>query len=186
MTRLSIPPHISDALIFLGNLDADRYAEVRAAITTEYGDEPVTRRTLEDALRGVVGDMAAGLLDALSDAISARPDDDIGKLVAASIEANGDPIDRQGREILATRVDELLRGAPSAALLAIKRDSTVSDHALMLQKARISTDIRPVFADTGESDTVIHDEHSIGVAIIHTSPGRLRELGAGIAVYRTP
>jgi hypothetical protein len=161
--RLAIPPQLARSLAALGALDDETFSVLRAQLNSV--DGMLTREALVDRLSAVIErDLADGLLAALADAMAARPEtrDTIGGLVAGSLVL--DDASRLLVPTIAERLDMLLAtGGP--ALLAIKRDSTVSDQRVMLDKARIATDIRPVFADTGESVDVTTE---VGAVIVHT------------------
>jgi hypothetical protein len=163
MTRLVIPPHIAGALTTLGGLDRAKFDQLRE--TLDAVDRLITRRELVEHLTQVMEhEQASDLLAALSDAMAARPEmrGTIGELVANSLELDGRP--QPLVQNIADRVDVLLRSR-GPAILAIKRESTVSDQPVMLDKARVATDIRPVFADTGESVEVTQE---VGATIVHT------------------
>ena len=112
--------------------------------------------------RVLPADEAEAVIAALADALAVRPQarGTIDALVARSLELDQPDLEHS----ICERVNALL-GAPGAAILAIKRESTVTDRQLLMTKARIETDIRPVFADTGESPDA--SDH-VAAAIVHT------------------
>lgn len=161
--RLVIPPDLARALTALGELDDKTFDALHAALRSV--DELLTREELVERLSSVVEqDLADGVLAALADAMAARPEtrDTLGGLVASSLVL----VDESGRSVekIAQRLDALLaEGGP--VLLAIKRESTLNDQHVILDKARIATDIRPVFADTGERADATYE---VGAVIVHT------------------
>jgi len=161
--RLVIPPELARALIALGALDGETFDALYSVLGSV--DEPLTRDVLVERLAAVVEeDLADGVLAALADAMAARPEtrDTLGGLVASSLVLDDES--ESLAESIATRLDALLRvGGP--ALLAIKRESTLNDQHVVFDKARIATDIRPVFADTGEAAEVTYE---VGAVIVHT------------------
>jgi hypothetical protein len=164
MTLLILPPQVADAFGALGRMSEAAFAGLQGALRDV--DEPLSRHGLIHRLSGALPvSEAEALVSALADAVAARPETraTIGELVARSLDLSGEGADDLKKRI-AARVD-LLLDTKSAAILTIKRDSTVNDRPLLLEKARIETDIRPVFGDAGETDEV---GGQLGVTVIHT------------------
>jgi hypothetical protein len=165
MTRLAIPSPLAAALLALGELDEPDFVKLRRALDGVEG--LVSPRQLVAAMAEVIGnERAEPLVAALADALAARPETrtSIGELVAQSLDL---PLSDELalRRTIATRVDALLATTSGPAILALKRASTVSDRPAVLDKVRIATDIRPVFADAGDSPRATHEA---AATIIHT------------------
>jgi hypothetical protein len=165
MTRLAIPSPLAAALLALGALDEPDFAALRRALDSV--EELVSRGHLVAVMADVIGNARAdALVAALADALAARPEmrTTIGELVAQSLDLP--PGDEPAlRRTIATRVDALLATTSGPAILALKRASTVSDRPAVLDKVRIATDIRPVFADAGDSAQATHEA---AATIVHT------------------
>lgn len=171
MPRLDIPGHSAKTFWHLvDDIRDEEWAKLLEEATKS--KDPFSFEQLVETFERAQGDgfdeeKTRDLLAALAAAMAARltpgqEDLKVGRLVARSLDLGPRGPDQVTK--LETRIEELI-GLKNAAF-PIKLLSVVNDQPRVFQKARIITDVRPVFSDTGNEDTVRATE--VRGTIVHT------------------